>query len=375
MMHSQDTTNPYQIKATDIANGSYWIDWLRGFAVLMIILHHWINYLFIQTNISVVDKFIKVLLTFTGNCIHIFFVISGAGLTISFLSKPKPWGQWYRRRISKILMPFWVAVTCTWLLINNMHHFFPKYISAHFDVFALLSNLVLIRNFFDPATNLSLNLWFIPIMIGLYAVFPLVIKIFTKMNKVGFLLLTLCISYGSIMVFVCFGLNVENLHSIFLFFLFEFSFGMYFGYCSIRCLRVENKRRLFGMLFAGFCIYFVSYALVKFVSWGNGFNKPFTALGLFLIAYAVVALVRTRVLFLNPFLKKISKVSYFMYLIHFPIVYYFLQPIKSMFPESIPIRFIFYVVSYVLFCGCVYYLSVAFEKIKPGYFSKVPGTI
>jgi peptidoglycan/LPS O-acetylase OafA/YrhL len=344
-----------------ISKRHFWMDWMRAYAILTIILHHWILFFYEKTGIDVIDKLMYVILSVSGNSIHLFFILSGAGLAVSYLSKPIPWSQWYIRRLKKIIGPFWITVLLMYIFVNLTHLFIPSYFKVHLAFADTLHNLFLTRNFVDSATQFNLSLWFIPNIVGLYCIFPLLVVIFHKTNIAFLSILSFIISVGSIMFFVFLGMKVDNLHSIFLFFVFEFSFGFIIGHLSLSHQSFVNKKNTILLLALGILFYFVSYVLVSVVSWGGDFNKLFTALGIFLIIYALIGLFRSNLNNFSPVLAKISHESYFIYLIHFPIIYYFLKPLIAQFPQPVFLRIVILTISYFAFCVIVFYLSMVCE--------------
>jgi peptidoglycan/LPS O-acetylase OafA/YrhL len=341
----------------DTYNKSKWMDWLRGYAVLMIIFHHWIMFFYSRTDIVILDKLFDFLYTISGNSIHIFFIISGAGLTVSFYSKNVRWSDWYLKRFKKIIIPFWITVVVFYAIINCCHFIFPTFIKNGFTIRVLLAYLTFTRNFYTPAIDFNLSLWFVPNIVGLYCVFPAMITFFTKINRFGFLLSALCVSFLSIVSFMLFGLSVNNQHSIFLFFVFEFAFGMYIGYLSLHSSIVQNKKNVIFLLLLGVLFYGISYFMVEKTSWGGNFNKPFTSLGLFFVTYPLFFGVQRILPILFDFFKNISRASYYMYLLHFPIVFYFLQPFKGCFPENTFLHLVLFIGTYMIFCRLIYRAS------------------
>ena len=348
-----------------------WMDWLRGYAVLMIIFHHWISFLYKQTNVEIIDKLVDLIYTVSGNSIHLFFVLSGAGLAVSFFTKPLQWNKWFIKRMQRIIIPFWLAVIITYIIINCSHYFIPSFIKDSFDIKVLISCITLTRNFYEPAIKFNGSLWFIPNIVGLYLVFPILITSFSKMNRIVFLFITLCVSYGSILLFMLMGLSVIHQHSVFLFFVFEFTFGIYIGHRSVFLTINESTKKMILLPLFGFLFYSISYYLVMKTSWGSNFNQTFTSLGLFFITFPVFFWISRLFPMLFKYFKKISSASYYMYLIHFPIIFYFLRPFKGRFSDNISIRLLLLIITYMIFCWIVYLVSLKAEYIVNKFVKKV----
>jgi peptidoglycan/LPS O-acetylase OafA/YrhL len=74
---------------------------------------------------------------------------------------------------------------------------------------------------------------------------------------------------------------------------------------------------------------------------------------------------------LFQYFKKISSASYYMYLIHFPIVFYLLKPFKDLFPDNISIRLLLFIITYMVFCWIVYSASIKSEYIVNKFVQKI----
>lgn len=218
---------------------------------------------------------------------------------------------------------------------------------------------------------MNVSLWFIPNIVGLYLVFPTLITSFSKMNKFGFLFITLCVSYGSILLFMLMGLSVIHQSSVFLFFIFEFTFGIYIGYRSVFLPINKSTKKMIFLLLLGFLFYSISYYLVMKTSWGGNFNQTFTSLGLFFITFPLFFGISRLFPMLFKYFKNISSASYYMYLIHFPIVFYFLRPFKDRFPDNISIRLLLFIITYMVFCWIIYSVSRKSEHIVNKFVKKV----
>jgi peptidoglycan/LPS O-acetylase OafA/YrhL len=180
------------------------------------------------------------------------------------------------------------------------------------------------------------------------------------------LFLSLAISFCSILLFLHFGLSVIHENSIFLFFIFEFAFGIFIGYRLTCHPIIESKIKIVLLMLLGVLFYSISYYLVTKTSWGENFNKPFTSLGLLFITYSLFFVIQRLFPMLFKYFKEISSSSYYMYLIHFPIVYYFLSKIKTNFSDSIFINLAAFVFTYAIFCCCIYFVSKKTENVING---------
>lgn len=134
---------------------------LKGFAVLGVIFAH-IGYALVQDT-----RFLFPLSVIGGVCLNTFLFLSGYGLTQSMLEKPlSPW-SFYKRRLDKILIPFWISLVIFFVADGLVLHRF-------------YSGKTILESFlgFFPVANLyaSLNspLWYITFILGYYLLFPLI---------------------------------------------------------------------------------------------------------------------------------------------------------------------------------------------------------
>jgi|GEM_PF-730978 len=340
-----------------------WIDWIKAYAVLSIIFHHWL-YFVGSFGSAPIDRIIDIVETVTGNGIHLFFIASGFGLTYSHCCRPITWRRWFSRRLTKILVPYWIVVTATYLCVTAVHGFAPKYLPESPGFSAFVQCMLLVQNFSREATLFNLSLWFIPDIVGLYCVFPLLFALLRKTGERLFIVSTFFISMGSILAVALPGGEVNNHHSIFPFFIFQFSLGMFLGQRHSKGATTSNKTASAAALFAaGVLFYVISFLLTVKTAWGDGFNKPFTALGILLIFMAIVSMLRRRFSIADGLCAKIADASYYMYLIHFPVYYYFLRQSKALFPQNFALRILLFFVTYALFTALVYRLSVALKRV------------
>ncbi|NCO75452.1 MAG: acyltransferase [Cyanobacteria bacterium] len=160
--------------------------------------------------------------------VHLFFILSGFGLTLSaFLSEKKTnrigWVDFLKKRFSRLYPSYWI-VLAIYLSIN-----FYLYKS----VLGLLKTYVLGSIFLNiiPAT------WFVPIILQLYLLFPLLFYFLKKLSIKNFLVISLIIKIvvsaivitTSLLVFnkiLGFGGGALAPGGFALTRLFEFCFGM-----------------------------------------------------------------------------------------------------------------------------------------------------
>jgi len=134
---------------------------LKGLAILAIVFSH-IGYFLVSD-----QRFLFPLTIAAGLGVNLFLFLSGYGLATSAISKPLSTWQFYRRRLLKIYIPFWLVVI-TFLVLD----FFigGKMYGSGYILQSLLG-------FFPSADlwqDLNSPLWYFTFIIFYYLLFPLV---------------------------------------------------------------------------------------------------------------------------------------------------------------------------------------------------------
>ena len=304
---------------------------IRAISIIAVIMENYFTALPWHNLHSFSDEFASILAKVSGTFVHVFFVLSGFGLTLSYLRQPPPsWADWARHRFLRILVPYWIAVIATFALANLLHYWVPDGGQPAWSWTALLAYLSFTRNFYSPGWTLNWTLWFMPVIVGLYILFPLLIRVLKRCGLAGLLAVSLLVANGSVLLCVYVGYPLDHQSTLPVFFVDEFAVGMALG--SIVHGRPGVIRQLMGfryfVLGAGF--YVLSFFIVSYQALGEGssnYNDIFTAIGLFLMLLCVCRWISAT---FSPGLLKlfqgVSKSSYFMYLLHGPIIYYALKP-------------------------------------------------
>lgn len=135
-------------------------DQIKGLAILMVVFSH-IGY-FLTTD----HDFLFPLSGMAGVGLNLFLLISGYGLTVSTLQKDLSVLQFYRRRLIKIVVPFWTVLALFFLLDLFVLHitYAPSYWVSSFLGFFHSANLY--RDIDSP-------LWYMTLIILYYVLFPL----------------------------------------------------------------------------------------------------------------------------------------------------------------------------------------------------------
>ena len=121
--------------------------------------------------------------------VHIFIVLSGFGLTYSCLKKGGTiaWKQWYLKRAERILPAYWLVCLSGFAIALCFYLIKGQDIVANLikSVINLVLEILLLKNLsyqtmFMPLPNDPL--WFIPLVVGCYLVFPWLYHLISKCN-------------------------------------------------------------------------------------------------------------------------------------------------------------------------------------------------
>ncbi|OQA47282.1 MAG: Acyltransferase family protein [Bacteroidetes bacterium ADurb.Bin302] len=342
-----------EIPLKSIPKNNYeWMNNFRGAAALFICIHHWFARLYDDIGISFIDTPIHWFTQATGSVVQLFFVLSGAGLVVSYFKKPVMWSDWAKKRFIKIIIPYWVVVCFTFFLTQLLHHLSPAFFSQVYFMKDLGVYIFLLQNFIPMPFYMVSSLWYIPNIIGLYFVFPLILKFNNKFGTISMLLVSFVVSIGSTALVIMFGGNPEHHKSVFLFFVFLFALGMVLGQKSTYDQNFLQKISSFKAAIIGLLFYFASWALQQYYSNGSYFNNALTVLGLLPIGLCFFRVTGNSII--TRIFQKISKCSYYFYLIHVPILIYIIKPIAKFYMD----KFIYHILFFI--CGIVFVLFIYF---------------
>ncbi len=132
---------------------------LKGFAVLGVIFSH-IGYFLVSDH-----SFLFPLTIMAGVCVNIFLFLSGYGLTISSSKKDETVGQFYKNRLLKLMIPFWLV-----LGIFLVADFFVLGISYSWSM--VVPALFGIFTSADIYHDLNSPLWYFTLILFYYVLFP-----------------------------------------------------------------------------------------------------------------------------------------------------------------------------------------------------------
>jgi peptidoglycan/LPS O-acetylase OafA/YrhL len=132
---------------------------LKGLAILSVIFAH-IGY-FLSTD----HGFLFPLSIISGVGVNLFLFLSGFGLTVSELKEKLPLGEFYKKRLLKLFIPFWIVIIAFFLL-----DFFLLHIS--YGSLYIAQSLVGFFPRADLFIDINSPLWFFTPILFYYLVFP-----------------------------------------------------------------------------------------------------------------------------------------------------------------------------------------------------------
>lgn len=193
------------------------VNFAKGLAISAIVLFHLIYaYLDVPGILATASKF-------GGAGIHVFFICSGFGLTLSSLRRPLGWKAFFQKRLRKVYVPYILVILVSAAL--------PYMYSGEDRLAAVLSHVFLYK-MFVPAYIISFGaqFWFVSTIIQFYFVFPLLDRGRSTLGSGKFLRICGALSLIWMTVTAVTGLYQERIWgSFFLQYLWEFALGMCLG--------------------------------------------------------------------------------------------------------------------------------------------------
>ena len=194
---------------------------LKGLGILTVVFAHFAYML--VTNAD----FLFPLSIIAGVGVDLFLFMSGYGLTVGMLKKPLPIFEFYKRRVIKIFIPFWVAL----ILIFAANAIF---LDIHYTVPYMIQSLL---GWFPTAEgfdDVNSPFWYITWMMMFYVLFPLVFS--TKRPWLSAIILAVIATLIGVYNPLNMGDNwLHRLHTV------AFSLGIVFAWLLFETKDKENK--------------------------------------------------------------------------------------------------------------------------------------
>ena len=291
------------------------IEGLRGLSVLLVIFYH---FKLVHFDYEIIKG------GFLG--VDIFFIISGyiiSKIIVDAQIRNFSLLKFYNRRIKRIIPLLCVVLISSTILLPIIFDNFliNKNLNAALAISSGTSNFYFwltstLYQFAEKNNIINLHFWSLSIEIQFYILFPILFILFKNNQKmiIYCLLIIFFVSY----VFVC---KIYITHNFFNFYnsfsrAFEFSFGALIFFMSGIKEKVKKN--------AHFFLYIMGYILLFYYiyNFNNEGNHPNPNSVIFLISLAIIIIFNDdeKLRNLKIFFGKIGKISYSLYLWHFPIL-------------------------------------------------------
>ncbi|MBA4853083.1 acyltransferase [Emticicia sp. BO119] len=273
-----------------------YIDYARGFSIFTIVIY---DFLFTYP----LPTYLNYAKSFGAAGIHLFFFVSGFGLT---LSKYTDYQTFIKRRLIKVLVPYYITITLIFLinLVTKVYGI---------DFLAFLGHILLFKMFnSDYTTSYGAQFWFISTIVQFYLIFPLLLWILKSEKYKLFILLTVVISVGySLFLSFVIPEGGDAYKRFFFQYLWEFALGM-----------VVARTGKLDKLISAPIIYFFIIAIISMAATailaikGGDIGKNLNDIFAF-FAYTSLTIILFRIMpLINKFFLWISKFSFSLYLTH-----------------------------------------------------------
>jgi len=132
---------------------------LKGLAILMIVFSH-IGYFLVNDS-----HFLYPLTIMAGVGVNLFLFLSGYGLTASQLAKKLSRWQFYKRRLAKLYVPFWLMMFTYLILDYFLLHITRTPLYAGKAILGIFTHANLYQDINSP-------LWYLTFILGYYLIYP-----------------------------------------------------------------------------------------------------------------------------------------------------------------------------------------------------------
>lgn len=291
---------------------------LKGLGILMVVFAH-ISYMLVSDS-----HFLYPLSRVAGVGVDLFLFMSGYGLTVAMLKKPLSAVEFYKRRLIKVFIPFWVVLITLFVADAFFLHV----------TYSLPYMLQSVLGWFPTAhgyVDVNSPLWYITWMLMFYALFPLLFST----ARPWLTAIILAVIANLIVIIDPFQLQVNWLHQLHT---NAFSLGMVFAWLlSSQCHLVEKFTTLRNessgverYVIIGVMVLFAAYmALHNFPSDWPLLSQSLKTLGLSgrfieqtssLLTMLALIIVFSLKRLDNKFLHLFGVYSYETYLVHWPLM-------------------------------------------------------
>ena len=295
------------------------MDMMRVICCIIIIMHHWTQFcISIFPEIPYKDIIISIT-TLKNASVYQFFILSGIGLSLSFdRNKIK---EYYLKRVKKIILPYWIlliASSTVIVLVQKIN------IGSMFKV--LIPYFFFVNNYFPESRHYISSLWFMAVIIQFYTIYPFLNMLFKKIGIILAFISIIIINYLYLYLLLSIGIENNRANSSIFNYISIFAVGIAVGIIIKNNTDINRILKSNITLAVGILIFLMTWAMKKY---GLGdYNDLLTAVAYFIILNSIIYKVieRTKPIIINK-ITMLSPYTFFAYIIHVPIIEYFLRPL------------------------------------------------
>lgn len=296
-----------------------YLDELRGFAALYVVLYHLLKMSNASTKISI---WIEKLIGYGGSGVTIFFVLSGFSMALTwpkYISSSSPIKNFYIARIFRIVPLFYF-----WIIISLARDYIFKSgdLGVHQAKEILINFLFIFNLIKDYQYSVVWAGWTIGVEMIFYLIFPEIKKYLH--NSLKKLLLLIFFNIAIVIIFV----NKNELFTGVEFFIFipTFLSGMFIYIFFRKIKKINNKISKITLVIGILGVIYLIYSRKE--------NLYFYYLSVFFYSVIIYGISERGYIFkeINA-LKFTGKISYSIYLNH-PSIIYILRPVYSEIEKS-----------------------------------------
>ncbi len=311
---------------------------MRGWAILGVVLTHVTasTYEDITSNFSLLNIYELSANQLSRFSVPIFLILSGIGLTLS-KKYEEPYVRFMYSRIRKLILPY-ISWTVVYFVLNR-----------DYRLLTLLKNIFL--------ANAAPQLYYIPLLLLLYLVYPVIRKIVTE-YKLGIWVLLL-VTIGSQLLFFITGNDLLQRWPMFTNWIFYLGFGIWSTPLLSKMMTYNKLKVAIAACLSGVIIIISTILLSSFIEPGiaSTTQKPTIILYSVLTFFLLLRTVKRSAL-----IELLSNYSFQIYLNHmvFLKLFYFLLPAIGLEVDS----FVYQILAFLLIMGCSILFAKLVEKIK-----------
>jgi peptidoglycan/LPS O-acetylase OafA/YrhL len=94
----------------------------KGIAIIGVFIDNWNHYMRFEPNPPLVNAAARTFVSVASPFVQVFFILSGFGLMMGYLRARDRWGwgRWGWRRVTKIVIPYILAVLLTFVCAGDV---------------------------------------------------------------------------------------------------------------------------------------------------------------------------------------------------------------------------------------------------------------